>query len=394
MYFSLAIPLYIYILLAGALLLTVATGLWQWLQARRLARFVQRDEPARDYLDEEQLPSISVVVYAHNDAASLEQLLPLMLEQDYKRYEVIVVDDGSYDDSRDVVSEMMQSYGNLRLSFSPDDTRSLSRKKLSLMIGIKAAKGDIIVTTNANCRVMSNQWLRLLARNFVAGIDVVLGYSHYHYSRDKKPGRYYRIYDTAVTARQWVLSAVDGVPYRGVSDNLAYRRQVFFDNAGFSGSIDLRWGDDDVYVSQIANGGNTRLELSPGSQVQAYYDDVARAHNRLKLRRDFTSKLVATRAPFIAQGFFSTLNYARLACLVAAVALDWDSAVVVILAAVLAVASWAIAIAAFDKSAQPLQVPKLALCVPLFAAWRPVVNMAYRLRGIKTKQNNYTSIYD
>ena len=265
MYFSLAIPLYIYILLAGALLLTVATGLWQWLQARRLARFVQRDEPARDYLDEEQLPSISVVVYAHNDAASLEQLLPLMLEQDYERYEVIVVDDGSYDDSRDVVSEMMQSYGNLRLSFSPDDTRSLSRKKLSLMIGIKAAKGDIIVTTNANCRVMSNQWLRLLARNFVAGIDVVLGYSHYHYSRDKKPGRYYRIYDTAVTARQWVLSAVDGVPYRGVSDNLAYRRQVFFDNAGFSGSIDLRWGDDDVYVSQIANGGNTRLELSPGS---------------------------------------------------------------------------------------------------------------------------------
>ncbi len=246
MYFSLAIPLYIYILLAGALLLTVATGLWQWLQARRLARFVQRDEPARDYLDEEQLPSISVVVYAHNDAASLEQLLPLMLEQDYERYEVIVVDDGSYDDSRDVVSEMMQSYGNLRLSFSPDDTRSLSRKKLSLMIGIKAAKGDIIVTTNANCRVMSNQWLRLLARNFVAGIDVVLGYSHYHYSRDKKPGRYYRIYDTAVTARQWVLSAVDGVPYRGVSDNLAYRRQVFFDNAGFSGSIDLRWGDDDV----------------------------------------------------------------------------------------------------------------------------------------------------
>ena len=123
MYFSLAIPLYIYILLAGALLLTVATGLWQWLQARRLARFVQRDEPARDYLDEEQLPSISVVVYAHNDAASLEQLLPLMLEQDYERYEVIVVDDGSYDDSRDVVSEMMQSYGNLRLSFSPDDTR-------------------------------------------------------------------------------------------------------------------------------------------------------------------------------------------------------------------------------------------------------------------------------
>ena len=372
----------------------MATGLWQWLQARRLARFVQRDEPARDYLDEEQLPSISVVVYAHNDAASLEQLLPLMLEQDYERYEVIVVDDGSYDDSRDVVSEMMQSYGNLRLSFSPDDTRSLSRKKLSLMIGIKAAKGDIIVTTNANCRVMSNQWLRLLARNFVAGIDVVLGYSHYHYSRDKKPGRYYRIYDTAVTARQWVLSAVDGVPYRGVSDNLAYRRQVFFDNAGFSGSIDLRWGDDDVYVSQIANGGNTRLELSPGSQVQAYYDDVARAHNRLKLRRDFTSKLVATRAPFIAQGFFSTLNYARVACLVAAVALDWDNAVVVILAAVLAVASWAIAIVAFDKSARPLQVPKLALCVPLFAAWRPVVNMVYRLRGIKTKQNNYTSIYD
>ncbi len=394
MYFSVIVPVYIYILLGAALLLTVVGALWHWSQARRMRRFVEQEETGRDYLDEEQLPSVSVIVYAHNDADSLEQFLPLMLEQDYPNYEVIVVDDGSYDNSRNIVSDMMPGNSHLHLSFSPAETRSLSRKKLSLMIGIKAAKGEIIVTTNANCRVMSNQWLRLLMRNFVPGIDVVLGYSHYHYSRDTKPGRYYRIYDTTVTARQWVLSAIEGVPYRGVSDNLAYRRRLFFDNNGFSKSLDLRWGDDDVYVSEIAHGGNTRLELCPESQVQTYYDDVAHAHNRLKLRRDFTSRLVSTRTPFLMQGFYSTLNYLRLLCLVAAIVMDCANGFTLAIAAVLLIASWVLDIVLYRKSTASLQAPRLVASVPLFKAWRPVVNFFYRLRGISTKQNNYTSIYD
>ena len=121
--------------------------------------------------------------------------------------------------------------------------------------------------TNANCRVMSDQWLRTMMRNFVPGTDVVLGFSHYRYRKDTSAGRYFRVFDSVVTSLQWVGSAIKGKPYRGISDNLAYRRQLFFDHAGFSESLELRYGDDDVFVSAIATGDNTRLELAPESQM-------------------------------------------------------------------------------------------------------------------------------
>lgn len=400
MSFLSSIPLCAYVLLGAALLLTAVCAAWQWLRSARLARFV-RQEQERDYLPDEQLPAVSVVVYAHNDADHLHELLPAMLEQDYPDYEVVVVDDGSSDESRDLLSDMMPRYSRLRYTFSPDDTRSLSRKKLSLMIGIKSARNPVIVTTNANVRVTSDQWLRTLMRNFVPSVDVVLGYSHLRYRKDCGLGRHFRVFDSVTGAMQWLLPAFKGHPYRGVSDNLAFRRQLFFDHNGYSASLDLRWGDDDVWVSQVATPDNTRVELAPESQVKTVYDDVAHSHRVLKLRRDFTLRHVGTRRPFVTQAVFSWLNYARLLCLLCAVAVAcWLNPG---LPAVLAVAGAALAllivgavlhIVAFNHARVLLQAPGLTLSVPLFHAWRPVVNLCYKLRGMRTRQSNYTSIYD
>lgn len=394
MIFTFDISTSIAVLLVAALALTAIVALWQWSRARRLEQFASHDELARDYLTEDELPSVSVVVYAHNDADCLEQFLPLMLQQDYPCFEVIVVDDGSYDASRDIVSDMMPHFPNLRLSFSPDNTRSLSRKKLCLMLGIKAARNEVTVTTNANVRVPSDQWLRLMMRNFTPGTDVVLGYSRYRYSEDRSPGRFYRRYDVVTTALQWLTSAIKGKPYRGVSDNLAYRRHLFFEHNGFARNMDLRWGEDDVYVSEIAHGGNTRLELSPGSQVQVHYSHVPRAHRLLKLRRDFTTRQLSVSKPFLVQGLMSTLNSARLSCLTAAIALDWSNLFTLAVAAVLLVASWVLVTLPFNRACRVLHAPVLFVAVPLFAIWRPVVNLCYRVRGVRTRQANYTSIYD
>ena len=117
MIFTFDISTSIAVLLLAALALTAIVALWQWSRARRLEQFASHDELARDYLTEDELPSVSVVVYAHNDADCLEQFLPLILQQDYPCFEVIVVDDGSYDASRDIVSDMMPHFPNLRLRF-------------------------------------------------------------------------------------------------------------------------------------------------------------------------------------------------------------------------------------------------------------------------------------
>lgn len=393
MYFSINIAVELMVLLAVACVLTVVMPLWRWARTRKLARFVD-SEQARNYLSDEELPAVSIVVYAHNDAESLARFLPLILQQDYPLFEVIVVDNGSYDATPDVLSDLTAQYSNLRVTFSPDDTRALSRKKLCLMMGIKAARHDIVLATQANCSVPGNNWLRLMMRNFTPGTDVVLGYSHYSYDEDSGPCHRYRAFDTVTGSIQWLLSAIAGRPYRGTGDNLAYRRRLFFENKGFSKNLDLRWGDDDVFVSEIAHAGNTRVELNPESQVLTHYNQVGHAHSILKLRRDFTLSLVASGRESVKQGLFSMVNYMRLACLIGAIGLDFSNLFVLGMSGLLLVLSWILAIVPYNRAARLLQAPRLLLAVPLLDLWRPVVNFYYRWRGRFARSANYTSIYD
>lgn len=374
-------------LLGLGTLLSVVCVVWHCCRTVRLRQHL-RHEPERDYADAAQ--PVSVIVYACNDADWLSKFLPLVLDQDYPEFEVIVVNDGSTDGTRDLLSDMKASCPNLHVTFTPDETRGLSRRKLALMIGMKAAKHDIVLTTNANCRPVSRNWLALVMRNFTPETGVVIGYSHYRYKKDKGLGRGYRVFDTVTMGAQYLCSAIKGHPYRGTCDNLAYRKKLFFDNNGFAKSMDLRWGDDDVFLSEIATGSNTRVELDAESQLVAYYNNVAAAHGELKLRRDFTS-LFVRRAAFRVQGLMSALNYLSLAMLAAAVALDCTNAFVLLAAVVVLLAGWVGHIISFNHAARVLQAPGLLLS-PIYALWRPVVNVAYKLNGRRHRSSNYTSM--
>lgn len=391
MYYSFHLTPVTWALLGTALVCFAIVALWHVLRARRLERFVQLDEASRDCLGDNELPAVSVIVDAEGETGQLTKFLPLVLHQDYPApMEVIVVADGSAESTGDLLSEMKAAFPNLHITFTPSDTRSLSRKKLALMIGIKAARHEVVLTTSANCRVTSDQWLRTMLRNFTAGTDVVLGYSHYRYKQDRKAGRRWRVFDTVSTGAQWLLSAIEGHPYRGVSDNLAYRRQLFFGNNGFARSMNLRWGDDDVFVAEIARPDNTRVELATDSQVTVYYDNLARTHRVLKMRRDFTARL-GRQAQRRLQAVMSVLWLMAHAAAIAAVALNATNAVVIVAAVVMTLAAWGVAAWGVSRQCRVLQAPALKLSAPLLMLWRPLVNGIYRLREIRTRKSNYTT---
>ncbi|MBR1551082.1 MAG: glycosyltransferase [Muribaculaceae bacterium] len=391
MYYSFHLTTVTWTLLGAALVCFAIVAIWQVLKARRLELFVQHDETSRDHLADDELPSVSVIVDAEGETGQLTKFLPLVLHQDYPApMEVIVVADGSAESTGDLLSEMKAAFPNLHITFTPSDTRSLSRKKLALMIGIKAARHEVVLTTSANCRVTSDQWLRTMLRNFTDGTDVVLGYSHYRYKQDRKAGRRWRVFDTVSTGAQWLLSAIGGHPYRGVSDNLAYRRQLFFDNNGFARSMNLRWGDDDVFVAEIARPDNTRVELAPDSQVTVYYDNLARTHRVLKMRRDFTARL-GRQAPRLLQAVMSLLWLLAHLAAITAIALNATNVVVVVAAVVMVLAAWGVVAWGVGRQCRVLQAPVLRLSAPLLMLWRPVVNSIYRLRETRTRKSNYTT---
>ena len=379
--------------MALALLLSLVWVWWYNHRSMKLLKFIKYDERTRRYLPPDELPSVSVIVFANDDEKWLNKFLPAMMRQQYPApFEVIVVDDASVDGTKDLVGEMMVYFDHLKIVTVPDQTRSLSRKKLAVMLGIKASQHDIILTTNANCKVNSDRWLMAMMRNFGPGVDVVLGYSHFSHEDDHRAGRRFRIFDQMTTSMQWLLSAINGKPYRGISDNLAYRKEVFYQRKGFSKSLEMKWGDDDIFISEIANAKNTRLELLPASYVTAHYDDLPHAFSTLKSRRDFTSRHVSVKSQFRWQALMSLLYYVRLAALVAAVVLAYNNVVVIIAALLIFLLTWLPMMLTTFRNCYLLHLPLLFFSTPLMVLVRPIVNIAYFIKGLFTRKNNYTTI--
>ena len=213
-----------------------------------------------------ELPPLSVVICARNESENLRRNLPAILKQDYPDFEVIVINDGSTDESEDLLSELEEEYPNLYHSFTPDSARYISRKKLALPLGIKASKYDWLVFTEADCTPVSDKWLRRIARNFTPSTDIVLGYSGYERGKGWLHKRV--SFDSLFTSLRYLGFALAGKPYMGIWRNLAYRKELFFKVKGFSTHLNMQRGEDDLFINQIANENNTRVETSPDSVIR------------------------------------------------------------------------------------------------------------------------------
>lgn len=211
---------------------------------------------------EEQItPSvpISVIICSRDEEENLETFLPAVLEQDYPNFEVIVVNDCSSDNTEFTLDRMLKKYPNLRVTTIKEDEKFTHNKKLALTIGIKAAKNDWLVLTDADCKPDSNRWLATMASNFYDNSEIVLGYGGFI----EQKGFLNKLirYDGLFIAMQYLGFALKRRPYMGVGRNLAYKKEVFFRNKGFASHAHFDSGDDDLFINEVAKGNNTRVEF-------------------------------------------------------------------------------------------------------------------------------------
>jgi cellulose synthase/poly-beta-1,6-N-acetylglucosamine synthase-like glycosyltransferase len=202
---------------------------------------------------------VSVIICARNEAENLEKFLPSVLEQVYPDFEVIVVNDCSEDNSYDILATYLKQYPNLRISTVNRDPKFTHNKKFAQFIGIKAAKNELLLFTDADCQPESNKWIEAMVSNFDDKTNFVLGYGGY-FRKNGLMNRYIR-YDTIIIAMQYLGMAIRGVPYMGVGRNMAYRRSVFFKNKGFGAFNHIISGDDDLLVNTLGNRQNTKVEI-------------------------------------------------------------------------------------------------------------------------------------
>ena len=209
---------------------------------------------------------LSVIICAKNEEVNLKKNLEKILNQNFKEFEVIVVDDQSTDSTNYLLNFLSKKYNNLKVVTINKNVNSRVGKKFALSIGIKTAKFENLVLTDADCIPSSNKWLSLISSGF-NNHDIVLGYSNYN----KERGLLNKLvrFDTYLIASSYFTACHIGTPYMGVGRNLAYKKDLFFKNKGFANHINLISGDDDLFIQEVANKENTTIALDSDSHTSS-----------------------------------------------------------------------------------------------------------------------------
>lgn len=208
--------------------------------------------------------SISVIVCAKNEADNVIQYIPLLAEQDYPDFEIILIDDASSDNTLEIFEEFEKQYSNVKLVKVQNNEAFWGNKKYALTLGIKASKKDYLLFTDADCYPATKDWITTMSSQFTMQKTIVLGYGAYEKIANSFLNKIIR-FETMLSAIQYFSWAKMGHPYMGVGRNLAYKKEEFFNVNGFISHIQIRSGDDDLFINQVATNKNTTICCLPES---------------------------------------------------------------------------------------------------------------------------------
>lgn len=234
---------------------------------------------------------VSIVIAARSEYENLQRLVPALLAQNYPNFEIIIVDDASWDGTTGLLETLEKEHPQIKGIYVTDEMkRNYQGKKLALSLGIKAAKHDIILLTDADCLPQSEFWIQHMVRPFHRnnGTEIVLGYSPFN----KQSGMINIVsrMDNLYTGLSYFSYALGMDPYMGVGRNLAYTRQLFFKHKGFASHLHIASGDDDLFVQDAATPNNTAICIHPDSfmltQAKSSFGDWFRQ----KKRHNFVGK--------------------------------------------------------------------------------------------------------
>nr|WP_321244208.1 glycosyltransferase [uncultured Psychroserpens sp.] len=213
-------------------------------------------------------PPISVIICAKNEAENLKQNVPFILSQSYSSFEIVLINDNSSDHTLKVMEAFKNDNENIKIVNVQPIEKYWGNKKYALTLGIKAAKHNTLLFTDADCKPISKHWISEMSARFDSEKILVLGYGPYQKIRGSLLNLLIR-FETFMTAVQYVSYTNIGLPYMGVGRNLAYKKDLFFEANGFMSHMNIKSGDDDLFVNQIATPKNSTICISKNSFTES-----------------------------------------------------------------------------------------------------------------------------
>ncbi len=245
---------------------------------------------------------ISVLVYAKNASKNLPILLPLIVEQVYCNFEIILINNGSTDATLEIMEGFREKHLNIRIvNVIPNET-FWGSKKYALTLGIKSALHEHLLLTDANCKPTSKHWIREFAASFSTGKSIVLGYHKYH-KENTLINRFIRL-ETLLSAMQYMTYAKVGLAYMGNGSNMAYTKREFFKTNGFMSHMSLTSGDADLFIQEAATKNNTTYTIKKNSFTMTKAPSTFRAWFQEKRSAGTTLSFYTFKHKFFLSLFF------------------------------------------------------------------------------------------
>ncbi len=218
----------------------------------------------RPKLDEELEP-VSVVLCARDAYEYLTELIPVLINQDYPDFEIVVVNDCSDDETEEYLKDLERRETRVKPVQLKQHLNFFNGKKFPLSMGIKSAKNDLIVFTDCNCMPVNDQWLRSIVNCYNNHTEIVIGYSPY-IQKKSSMNRIIR-FDALQNGLLYLSAALNHHPYMGVGKNLSYRKELFYRNKGFISHYTTTVGEDDLFISQVATKKNTEVLIDAENTI-------------------------------------------------------------------------------------------------------------------------------
>lgn len=331
-------------------------------------------------------PGVSVIIVAKDSSIQLSRNLPVILNQTYPNYEVIIVNIGFTEETNNIIQDLKLKYSNLYDTFLPEEPLegSTDRKKLGLTIGIKAAKNDILLFTEADTLPDSEKWIDSMISNMTETKDIVIGYCYYNKS-NKFFNRVSR-FDNLFYSMQYLSSAINSKPYTGIYRNLAFRKALFFNNKGFSSSLNYKHSEA-IFLNRIMESDNVAVSINEDSFVSTDINSFNKWKNikicSYNIKKHFSMFRFSSRKfgmETISRYLFYILSILLLSYSI--IIEDW----------ILSTASFLIftirlfcALRIIHKSSKHFKAGRFHFSFIIMDIIQPIYNLAFRLSSTKTK---------
>lgn len=251
------------ILFAASLIIILLFQILYYLFIFGRTSFYKADKKSQ----QDQFPSVSVVICAKNDAYNLKTKLPTILEQEYPNFEVVVVNDDSLDDTSYVLRVLQEIYPNLNVITLKENVNKFLGKKYPLSIGIKSAKNEIILLTESDTIPTSYHWISEMVKGFTKNKDIVIGFT-----KTESKNNFLNTlmqYESQTIAMNYLGHGLIKNPYMGLGRNLAFTKKMFFSVNGFIPLYNIQVGEHELFVNKFSTKKNTSVIITKDSINQS-----------------------------------------------------------------------------------------------------------------------------